>query len=58
MFFFLSPASLDRGLALNGVGGLTIAVSWPFLQLNRSFTGPIAQRLSTPKLWLRRIFWL
>ncbi len=30
-------------MQLNGVGGLTIGGLMAFLQLNRSFTGPIAQ---------------
>ena len=40
---FVLTALIGGLFALNGVGGLTIGGLMAFLQLNRSFTGPIAQ---------------
>ena len=40
---FVLTALVGGIIALNGIGGLTIGGLMAFLQLNRSFTGPIAQ---------------
>ena len=40
---FVLTALIGGLFALNGIGGLTIGGLMAFLQLNRSFTGPIAQ---------------
>ncbi len=43
MFPFVLTALIGGLFALNGVSGLTIGGLMAFLQLSRSFTGPIAQ---------------